>query len=437
MKHISRIVYQKCCGCKGNLRNKYLKRNVRRVNQDNILKIRSYFRDDSIDIGNYVCNKCQKLVKKNARVFTKTPKPNYNANSMSVNYSENDNEPIFEESAITNVDKTKNSNKTVLLPTAYTSHKKCLVCYNDKGLHRVKPESIMNAYLNHGLIIKNGARCCDDHLDSNDIIKDEEYNHIITKDMTYDKDFKLVLDACLEASKKINYFLKDSSGIFDKFKNLATLDETLCYKITGWTKEQFANFSKLIKRVRDTCGRTKEQLVAIYRYWLAKGIDQCTLAMLKSNTSQQQISHYLAQIREAMNEDIVPLYLGAKKEKEFFLSHNTESVKTLHKLADDVLAVIIDGTYTRLEKSSNNDFQYLSYSMHKSQNLVKPFIICCADGYFIDCYGPFQANLNDAQIFKYILDTDKDLKVLFTPKEKIIMFLDRGIIVETNIQFYF
>ena len=149
--------------------------------------------------------------------------------------------------------------------------------------------------------------------------------------------------------------------------------------------------------------------------------------MLKSNTTQQQISHYLSQIREAINRDFVPLFLGANKGKQFFLQHNTESVKILHELQNDELAIIVDGTYTRLEKSSNNDFQYVSYSMHKSQNLIKPFIICCADGYFLECYGPFQANLNDAQIFNYILETDKDLEELLTPKEKIIMFLDRGI----------
>ena len=154
--------------------------------------------------------------------------------------------------------------------------------------------------------------------------------------------------------------------------------------------------------------------------------------MLKCNTTQQQISHYLAQIRQAMNDEFVPLFLGANKGKKFFLQHNTESVKILHELENDVLAIIVDGTYTRLEKSSNNDFQYLSYSMQKSHNLIKPFIICCADGYFIDCYGPFQANLNDAQIFNNILTTDKDLNMLFTPSDKIILFLDRGKPIKLN-----
>ena len=193
----------------------------------------------------------------------------------------------------------------------------------------------------------------------------------------------MVLDACLSASRKIHNNLEQQCGVFDKFKDLSELDENLCKKITGWTKAQFVTFSNYITRVRDTSGRTKEQLIAIYRYWLSKGIDQCSLALLKSNTTQQQISHYLSQIREAINRDFVPLFLGANKGKQFFLQHNTESVKILHELQNDELAIIVDGTYTRLEKSSNNDFQYVSYSMHKSQNLIKPFIICCADGYFL------------------------------------------------------
>ena len=57
--------------------------------------------------------------------------------------------------------------------------------------------------------------------------------------------------------------------------------------------------------------------------------------------------------------------------------------------------------------------------------LIKQFITCCADGYIIDCYGPFMANQNDATIFKYILETDKDLMDLLT-KEETVVFMDRG-----------
>ena len=58
--------------------------------------------------------------------------------------------------------------------------------------------------------------------------------------------------------------------------------------------------------------------------------------------------------------------------------------------------------------------------------LIKPFLICCADGYIIDCYGPFQANLNDAKIFDYVLKTDPNLMELLLPN-KTFAFLDRGV----------
>ncbi len=70
--------------------------------------------------------------------------------------------------------------------------------------------------------------------------------------------------------------MNDSCEIFDKFKDVASIDENLCKQITGWKKEEFSRFSDLIVNIRDTAGRTKEQLVAIYRYWLMKGLDQET-----------------------------------------------------------------------------------------------------------------------------------------------------------------
>ena len=260
----------------------------------------------------------------------------------------------------------------------------------------------------------------------NGLIKEEEFWKIPKITQYYDKSLVKVLDISLGNAEIIQNQLINSSGIFDKFKNMASLEEDICYKITGWNKSEFYSFSKLITSVRDTVGRSKDQLIAIYRYWLMKGIDQCTLSMLKCNTSQQQISHYLQQIRTAINIDFVPLFLGANKGKEFFLNHNTTSVKILHDFEQDQLAIVVDGTYTKIEKSSNNQFQYLSYSQQKLDNLVKPFIMCCADGYFIDCYGPFPATLNDANIFRYILNTDDDLKKLCDEKEKIMFFVDRG-----------
>ena len=212
-------------------------------------------------------------------------------------------------------------------------------------------------------------------MELNGQIKQDEYLKIPTKQDWFDKHIVKLLDRSLQKTERIQYNFCHSCGVFDKFKDVASLDEDLCKKITGWTRCELNNFSNYVTSLKDTTGRTKLQHIALYRYWLSKGTDQSTLAMMKCNTNQQQISHYLSQIRVAMNKNVVPLFLGGKKEKKFFLKHNTESVKILHGFDDDQLAVICDGTYTKLEKSANNDFQYLSYSIQKTHNLIKPFII--------------------------------------------------------------
>jgi hypothetical protein len=77
-----------------------------------------------------------------------------------------------------------------------------------------------------------------------------------------------------------------------------------------------------------------------------------------------------------MEKDIVPKFLGAHKGKEFFLRHNTESVRILHDFTNEKLAEVADGTYTRLEKSSNNEFQYVTYSLQKFLNHLLNHLFC-------------------------------------------------------------
>ena len=310
-------------------------------------------------------------------------------------------------------------NNSVWINTASSNHNRCFICRRKtKSLRTVNRNSIVKAYINHKILIKHHARCCISHLDQHGLIKHEEFFFISTIPKLYSRQSSLMFDTL--------YQLTQRSGPFDKFKDIATLEEKHCFEITRWTKDEFISFSNYITSVNDTNGRTKEQLIALYRYWLRKGLDQCSLAMFMNNKSQQQISHYLTQIREAINRDFVPYFLGAKsRSREFFLSCNNVTTIELFSLEKDDLAIFVDATFTRLEKSANNQFQYNCWSQQKMDLLIKPFIVCCADGYIIDCYGAFQANQNDAKIFDYILRTDQDLLKILKP-HKTFIFLDRG-----------
>lgn len=192
-----------------------------------------------------------------------------------------------------------------------------------------------------------------------------------------------------------------------------TLNDKHCFAITRWSKIDFIRFSKFITSVKSSNGRTKEEIIAIYRYWLWRRIDQTSLSFIKTNCTQQDISNYLSQIRVAI------------RTRDFFLQHNTIQTTELFKLNKNTICMLADGTYTRLEKSFNNQFQYDSWSEQKKDLLIKPFLITCADGYIIDCYGPFKANQNDAIIFEHILNTDFNIKDLIIP-DQCVIFLDRG-----------
>ena len=107
-------------------------------------------------------------------------------------------------------------------------------------------------------------------------------------------------------------------------------------------------------------------------------------------------------------------------------SHNTPFVEAFCNDAEKIKsALVADGTYLRCEKSSNNQFQRLSYSVQKKSCLVKPFLICTVDGYIIDIYGLYPATCNDARILTEIMEKDLHLRKLLLEGD--ILILDRGL----------
>jgi hypothetical protein len=276
------------------------------------------------------------------------------------------------------------------------------------------------------MYIKNQTVFCEDHLDELGQIRLEEYANILHSEKKINSQLSgsIVLIkslACALAQPKRFY-------TFERFKDTETLSDDFCRIITGWSKEEFLEFCNYITCMRDSSYWSKYQLIALYRYWLRKKPQQETLAMMFSeSTNQKSVSDYLRIAREAIYNDFVPLFLGPQRGREFFLQHNTPTVKILHDLADDDLALVVDGTYVHIEKSVNHEFQYSSYSGQKLTNLIKPFLTCCTDGYIVDIHGPFSAHDNDSSIFKHILSSDEQYLRLLEPN-KTLIFMDRGIL---------
>lgn len=184
-----------------------------------------------------------------------------------------------------------------LIHTAISTHSKCLVCRRRiVPLHRVKLDSILYAYSTHQIIIKHHARCCGRHLNDERLIINEHFHLIRTRLVTYDNETKRRLDSMIKNRFPIKI------GTFEQFNNMRSLTESHCLHVTGWSKDEFLRFSDYIINVKNTKHRKKNEMIALYRYWLRNGMSQSSLALYGNNWKQRDISRYLDKIRNAINQ---------------------------------------------------------------------------------------------------------------------------------------
>ena len=232
------------------------------------------------------------------------------------------------------------SNKEISLPTAKCNHLECFICGRKKErLYKTPSTSIAYAYVVLRIVIKPDARICCRHFDEKREIKKEDFQKIKLKEKNYSSNYVKFFD---ELGKFVKF--SQPGAIFEPFKNLNTLDEAHCKKITNFSKEQFIRLSSFIKSFKKSDGRDKNEIIALYIYSLRKGVTQATLAYFKEDSSQRDISRYLEQMRNCLIKDFVPNFLGAALQtREFYVNNGSVTCKTIYDLEDDCLALICDG----------------------------------------------------------------------------------------------
>jgi hypothetical protein len=57
-RYIPNIRNEKCCACQKALRNKKSSKNIRRIGQLSIERIRTFFNSPSIQVNDLICRKC-------------------------------------------------------------------------------------------------------------------------------------------------------------------------------------------------------------------------------------------------------------------------------------------------------------------------------------------------------------------------------------------
>ena len=285
--------------------DKVIKRNIRTVTNDKIDSYKEFWPLSDIRINDFICGKClskffKKYKKVESNLSTKTVVTS-SRNSLSENSSsedssnekrsseDNSNEKRPSEDSVKEQDNFDEANNyedfsygdvfdekntlnddfvKINIPRTYSTHQWCIICKrSDKKLHRISDEIIANVFIQKGILISQGARCCSIHFDQFNNLKDGEIDKIET--------VQEYIQLNSEKIERLFSSLKNvaqKSCLFDKFRDFGTLiTDDICKETTGLFKYQFEELCFYLESLKDSDLRTKEQCVAIYLFWLKTG----------------------------------------------------------------------------------------------------------------------------------------------------------------------
>ena len=422
-----------------------------------------------VNLNDIVCKKHTNYLKRNAENVNNTIQT-FNANEVSDEVADENNNVLDENSETVNegreqlddtyeeVEDTQSTINTdicndssqensifVDLPQTYSSHSFCFICKLPSGMFMrsiiqlcaskdfyfnntgTKPFKVISSVakidllLTKNIFVKDGTRCCIDHFD--------EIGHILDKDasniVVVHQNVSLTGQDILEFIASFRHRETQQSTLFNRFREINTFTDKLCKDHTGYSKDQLSVILQNLTSLKNSPSRSKIQALVVYLKWLRTGITQTQLSLYFGLPYRQNISNYCQQVREALINDFVPLYLGAShRSRDYWTRSNTAMVKMLFDMTDTQLCLVADGTYLYCQKSSNNKIQRQLHSVQKGRALIKPFVICTSDGYIVDTYGPYAAKDNDATILLHLLSSNDSLKNLVLTDD--VFVLDRG-----------
>ena len=157
------------------------------------------------------------------------------------------------------------------IKVAYHNKARCFICKRrENPLHRVSIKSRIYAYQNFNIFIKTETRSCRRHVDIERNIKMDHYKLIKKLNASPSNNAllellkstsKVALD-CFETKEDPQF-----NSIFAPFRDLKTLSNDHCFKITRLTKQEFLSTLRMLTKLRDSKNRTKAQLLALYRFF--------------------------------------------------------------------------------------------------------------------------------------------------------------------------
>ncbi|XP_047543285.1 uncharacterized protein LOC125075621 [Vanessa atalanta] len=219
--------------------------------------------------------------------------------------------------------------------------------------------------------------------------------------------------------------LKSHSNTGLNFIDIQNMEDHLVHHWLGFTKEQY---QRILNEVPQLLLKSSGPIGLTAYLMKLRTSDSNERISALFNIPKRTLDGYVSEARHLMYDYFVPRHLG--------LNHmNRQEIVDRTLLIPQGLfgnhngvnkpVIIIDGTYCFIEKSSNYLYQKRTYSLHKYNNLVKPFMIVCADGHIVDVMGPYPATTSDAEIINHeFRDPNSILRQYFQAGDAFV--LDRG-----------
>lgn len=395
-----------CDSCKKWLKSKSA---FRVVFNNKIISVLRQHKNFALQKGQKVCSACRKYAYRNLDTKNRSTSSSNIADSV-------------EPSTSTKCEAEKP--KVVLsLPRCHNSNVRCIICNSQKNLVTVPHAARTQTFIERGIYVTAGKRCCKDHL-SKKVFTDASL-----------ADLKPITNNTHLYEKDIETLLQDIRGIAKKkgldFDTPGQLKDSDYYSLMGLTIENFDKIFDLVKSgIHSSEYRSRRTCLAVLLVKLRTGLSNGVLSAL-FNLKKRLLAFSIQSARQALIKNFVPLYLGAQHitRTKIIEDHTRLLAKTLF-IPDDnneTVVLVADGTYIYIQKSSNYSFQRRCYSIHKGRPLVKPMMLVTTTGYILDVFGPYfsDSKNNDANIFTHILKKDAhNIRDWLKPND--IIIVDRG-----------
>ncbi|CAF4251825.1 unnamed protein product [Rotaria socialis] len=261
----------------------------------------------------------------------------------------------------------------------------------------------------HGVFVPSGARCCHGHLYN----KKLSYDSI--QQISASQDDKPVLNA-----EGVQTILLNMRSVLMNIKTFDFDDYTIIsdesyVDLTGLTKgsgdiRRFParsgafpacsgafQFNPLIsggrkhrpelgyiKHMRDSRIRSVRAALAIFLVKMRLDLSNRVFTSLFHLKNKRSVSHTIHSARLTLRKNFTHHYTGLQHvDRQTVIDHHQTSIASeLFITTPDQLCILMDDTYIYIQKSSNNEMQRRTYSLHKHRHLVKPMMITTSVSFF-------------------------------------------------------